>query len=296
MLTFRSLLYLAICITASSCSLNKIFLHPNELHTTDDFSTYVEEVDDTLTMTFTKNCDPIVLGSKGDVPELSYDLESLFFENSRGDSINAWLFTPRENYNGQTIYFLHGNAGHIVYQFNFATPFVNAGYQVFMQDYSGFGFSGGKATRKQVYQDGQDGFEYLLSREDVKYDKLLIYGQSLGGHLAAVIGTDNQDKIDALVLEGAFSSHKDIAAVSVPVLGRIFTREIYSAEKSLPNFNKPLLLIHSTEDATIPYSHVERLLEVANNPKELYTIDGKHIYGPILYGDTIIEKMRALVN
>jgi alpha-beta hydrolase superfamily lysophospholipase len=293
---FRSLFLLLFVIVLTSCSLNKIFLHPYVLHTTDDFSTYVEEVDDTLTMTFSENCVPIVVNSKGKTPNLSYSLENIFFPNSKGDSLNAWLFTPKENFNGQTIYFLHGNAGHLVYQFNFATPFVNAGYQVFIQDYSGFGFSGGKATRKNVYQDGQDGFDYLLSREDVKYDKLLIYGQSLGGHLASVIATDNQDKIDALVIEGAFSSHKDIAAGSVPVLGRIFTREIYSAEKSLPNFHKPILIIHSTEDTRIPYSHGERLLEVANEPKELYTIKEKHIRGPIYYADSIVAKMKRLVE
>ncbi len=293
---FRSCILSFLLVILGSCSLNKVFLHPHVLHIDDDFSTYVEEVNDTLMMTFTAQRAPIVLNSKGEVPKLSYNLENIFFPNSNGNTLNAWLFTPKDNFNGQTIYFLHGNAGHLVYQFNFATPFVNAGYQVFIQDYSGFGFSGGKATRKHVYQDGQDGFDYLLSREDVNYNKLLIYGQSLGGHLASVIATDNQDKIDALIIEGAFSSHKDIAASSVPVLGRIFTREIYSAEKSLPNFHKPILIIHSTEDKRIPYSHGERLLEVANEPKELYTIKKKHIRGPIYYADEIVAKMKKMVE
>ena len=63
---------------------------------------------------------------------------------------------------------------------------MNAGYQVFILDYSGFGFSQGEATRKAVKNDATDGFNYLLSREDIKYDHLLIYGQSLGGHLSVV--------------------------------------------------------------------------------------------------------------
>jgi alpha-beta hydrolase superfamily lysophospholipase len=247
-------------------------------------------------MTFTADRDPIILDSKGALPALPYSIENIFFPNTKGDTLNAWLFRPTENYNGQTIYFLHGNAGHLVYQYTFVTPFVKAGYQVFIQDYSGFGFSGGKSTRKNVYQDGQDALDYLLGRSDVNYDKLLIYGQSLGGHLACVIANDNQDKIDGLVIEGAFSSHKDIAANSVPVLGRIFAREMYSAEKSLPNFHKPLLIIHSTEDTRIPYSHGERLYEVANEPKELYTIKEKHIRGPIYYADSLVAKMKRLVD
>ncbi|MBK9423616.1 MAG: hypothetical protein IPN54_05745 [Bacteroidetes bacterium] len=46
----------------------------------------------------------------------------------------------------------------------------------------------------------------------MKGTKLVIYGQSLGGHLAAVVAQQRQDDIDALVIEGAFSSHKDIAS------------------------------------------------------------------------------------
>lgn len=283
-------------LVLSSCSFNKIFLHPFKLDTSEDFSTYEEAVNDTITMTFTANRDPILLDSKDQIPELPYEIENVFFPNTQGDTINAWLFRPTGAYNGHTIYFLHGNAGHLVYQYTFVTPFVKAGYQVFIQDYSGFGFSGGEPTRKNVYQDGQDGFDYLLSREDVTYNKLLIYGQSLGGHLACVIATDNQEKIDGLVIEGAFSSHKDIAANSVPILARICVREMYSAEKSLPDFHKPILVIHSTEDRRIPYSHAERLFEVANAPKELYTIKEKHIRGPIYYADSIVSKMKRLVK
>ncbi|MFT5779567.1 MAG: fermentation-respiration switch protein FrsA (DUF1100 family) [Crocinitomicaceae bacterium] len=293
----RLLCYLLLpLLFLSSCALNKIFLHPYVLHTDDDFSTYVAEVEDTLTMTFTKDMLPLVHDSKQQVPDLSYNLEAVFFPNSNGDTLNAWFFKPKENSNGQTIYFLHGNAGHLVYQFIFVTPFVNAGYQVFMIDYSGFGFSQGKATRKNVYQDGQDGFDYLLGRSDIKQDKLLIYGQSLGGHLAAVLGTDNQDKIDGLVLEGAFSSHSDIAGGRVPLLGRIFTREMYSAERSIPKFYKPLMVIHSTEDEAIPLEHGKRLYSLANEPKTMYVIDKPHIRGPLFYADSIVAKMRRLVE
>ena len=175
-------------------------------------------------------------------------------------------------------------------------PFVKKGFQVFMIDYSGFGFSQGKSKRKYVLTDSKDGLDYLLSRNDIKYDKLIMYGQSLGGHLAAVSGTQNQDKIDGLVLEGAFSSHKDAANDRVPFLSRLFVREMYSAEKNIKHYKKPLLIIHSTEDTTIPYRHGERLLELANEPKELYTIDGRHVYGPLLYGDSIAQKLVELVQ
>ena len=288
--------FIVITIAVASCSLNKTFLHPLPLKLEDSLSAFVPEANDTLTLSFNPDSSARVVNSLGQTPDLPYALENIFFKNRKGDKLNAWLFTPTENYNGTTIYFLHGNAANIAYQYLLATPFVKAGYQVFIFDYSGFGFSEGKATRKAVYQDATDGLNYLMSSDAIKYDHLLIYGQSLGGHLSVVIANENQDKIDGLVTEGAFSSHKDIAAESVPFLGRIFTREMYSAEKNIRNFKKPILIIHSTEDTRIPFSHGERLIELANEPKELFVIDKEHIRGPLYYADSITAKMGRMVG
>ena len=289
-------LFAILFLIVSSCALDKTFLHPWELHQEDTVSAYVPESEDTLTLGFNEDLTPKVTDSKGELADLSYSIETIFFENRSGDSLYAWFIEPEENYNGTTIYFLHGNAANLAYQILFATPFVNAGYQVFIFDYSGFGFSQGEATRKAVKNDATDGLNYLLAREDIKYDHLLIYGQSLGGHLSVVIANENQDKIDGLVTEGAFSSHKDISASVVPVLGRIFTREMYSAEKNIRKFKKPILIIHSTEDERIPFDQGERLFDLANEPKEFYVIDQKHIRGPLFYADSITAKMARMVG
>lgn len=286
--------FLSLFIT--SCAFNKIFLHPFPLKTSDSFSDYNKDLKDTLTLTFSEDKSPIIKNSNGNIADLSYSIENILFQNQREDTLNAWFIKPKSNYNGITLYFLHGNAGNIVYNYLLMEPFVKKGFQIFMIDYSGFGFSQGKSKRKNVLNDAQNGLNYLLSRSDIKFEKLIMYGQSLGGHLAVVSGTQNQNTIDGLVIEGAFSSHKDVANDRVPFLSRIFVREMYSAEKNIVNYTKPLLIIHSIEDKTIPYKHAERLNELANEPKELYTIDGRHVYGPLLYGDSIAEKLVELVR
>jgi len=224
-----------------------MFLHPVKLENDSTFKEYMEEKKDTISLSFNQQHYPILKNSHGESAELGYDVIGENFVNSKGDSINAWLLKP-EQYNGITIYFLHGNSGNIVYNYPLMINFAEAGYQIFMIDYSGFGFSQGETNRKNVLADGNEGLDYLINDLDIKYDKLIIYGQSLGGHLSCVVATQNQEKIDALVVEGAFSSHKDVANERVPVLARIFVREMYSAEKSLPDFKKPVLIIHSTED------------------------------------------------
>ncbi len=290
------LIFITVFSFISSCALNKLFLVPGKLNDDSSYKRYVEDYNDTLKLTFAEDKSPVIVDSKQQLVDLPYNIQSIFFENRNNDKINAWFMTPRVAYNGTTLYFLHGNAGNIAYQFGLATPFVERGYQVFMIDYSGFGFSEGKATRKHVLTDANDGLDYLINHSEIEYEKLLIYGQSLGGHLAAVVASRNQDIIDGVIIEGAFSSHSSIANEHVPILGYIFTREMYSAKKSIPTFQKPVLIIHSTEDETIPYEHGIELFEAATTPKSLYTIDQRHIRGPLYYPDSIVARMESMIS
>lgn len=138
---------------------------------------------------------------------------------------------------------------------------------VFMFDYSGFGFSEGKPTRNNVLVDALSTLDYIKTREDIKNTNILLYGQSLGGHLGAMVSATLSD-IEGLITEGAFSSHKDIGGHMVPVLGKIFVKQGYSALKSIKEYHKPLLVIHSTQDSTIPFFMSRKLYDAANEPKE----------------------------
>ena len=195
-----------------------------------------------------------------------------------------------------TLLHFHGNAGCLLSQYQLMTPLLKYGFQVFTFDYSGFGYSEGKATRKNVLIDGNSALTYLKSRDDIKNTKLVIYGQSLGGHLSAVIAQKRQEEIDGLVIEGAFSSHKDISAEVAGFLGRMLVLEKYSAYKSIQTYTKPLLVIHSVEDEVIPFKMGQKIYNNANEPKEFYEINECHICGPRFYADSISVKIENMLK
>lgn len=284
-----------VIIILNSCAFDKQFLEPYPLNNDDSFTGYVKGIEDSITLTFDHTNQPILKDSRSELANLSYTIENTFFKSKSGNNLNGWLISPKKNYNGTTIYFLHGNLANMVYMFTLMTPFVEAGYQLFTIDYSGFGFSTGESTRANVLDDGNSGLDYILDKKDIKYDKLIIYGQSLGGHLACVVATENQDKIDGLVIEGAFSSHKDISSDGVPILSRIFVREMYSAKKAIQSFKKPLLVIHSTDDTRVKYKHGELIFKKANYPKTMLTIDQKHVRGPLFYSEKIVAEIEKLL-
>lgn len=195
-----------------------------------------------------------------------------------------------------TLIHFHGNAGFLLSQYQAMTPLLKYGFQIFVFDYSGFGFSEGKATRTNVLIDGNSALTYVKSRDDIKNTKLVIYGQSLGGHLSAVVAQKRQTEIDGLVIEGAFSSHKDIAAKTAGIFGRMFVSEKYSAYKAIQEFEKPVLVIHSTEDETTPFEMGQKIFNNANEPKEFYEIKGCHICGPDFYADSISLKIQNMLK
>lgn len=289
-------LILTIALGFASCAMDKLFLFPDKMESETTERGYVSRLSgDTISVKFDSLRNPsFFTNSAQDV--LRYSVDHVAFTSTSGNLLSAWEFIPTSNFNGTTLIFFHGNAGNLVSQHQLVTPFAKRGYKVFMIDYSGFGFSEGSATRDNLLLDGLATVDYVKTRPSLDAENLLIYGQSIGGHLAVAVVEKQEAKIDGLIIEGAFSSHQDIAAKRAWIFGRMAVAQKYSAEKSIKKYTKPILIIHSTEDAAIPYKMGVHLNEKANEPKTFYTIDKCHICGPIYYADSIHAKIQDLIK
>ncbi len=224
-------------------------------------------------------------------------VESVMFKSKNGHNLNGWIIKPKQLIAKTTLIHFHSNSGMLLTQFRAISPLVQQGFQVFMFDYSGFGFSEGTAERKFVLEDGIAAIDYVKNSPHFANTKLVVYGQSFGGHLAVVVATIKQNEIAALVTEGAFSSHDDIAGQSIwTIMARLSVKEMYAAKKYIKDFKKPVLIIHSTEDKTIPFKMGKKLYNNANEPKDFFEIKGSHIMGPNLYSKQIAEKINQMIK
>lgn len=262
----KTIITILTLLLLTACSFNKMFLQPTNLAQVspdnDKISVTTQTGRETTLVDFNiETLQPTFLTENRDTINLDFTLESVVFKSSSGNNLNGWLLKPKNITPTITLLHFHGNAGSILNQYQAMIPLLKYGFQAFVFDYSGFGFSHGKATRNNVLLDGNSALTYIKSRNDVKGTKLVIYGQSLGGNLSAVVAQQREVDIDALVIEGAFSSHKDIAGKVAGVFGRMLVREKYSAYKSIRHFQKPVLVIHSTEDETIPFELGQKIVE-----------------------------------
>jgi pimeloyl-ACP methyl ester carboxylesterase len=179
-----------------------------------------------------------------------------------------------------------------------AKPLVEQGFHVFIFDYSGFGISEGKAKRKNLPQDAESALDVILNIESTKGNKTIIYGQSLGGHLAITVAKNNQEKINGLVIEGAFTNHDEIGAYSFKpkFIAKMMIREFYDGLKNIKKLNIPVMVIHSINDETIPYFMGEKLFSAANEPKQFYQLEKCHVCGPIHYSDSLKIKIERMLK
>lgn len=129
--------------------------------------------------------------------------------------------------------------------------------KVLMLEYRGYGLSTGNPNEPGLVIDAQTGLDYIRNREDLKYDGILLYGQSLGGAVAIDLVSKNQDEGDirGLVLENTFLSIQKMIPSAMPVAKYLapLCHEYWRSEEMLPKITGvPVLFLSGLKDEIVP--------------------------------------------
>lgn len=197
--------------------------------------------------------------------------ESVSFETGDGLKLKGW-FIPKEDSRG-VLLFCHGNAGNIGHRLDTILLFNKLGLAVFIFDYRGYGESEGKPTETGTYEDSKAAWQYLVEERQVDPDRIVVFGRSLGGSVASWLASRYTPGV--LILESVFTSLPDVATVHYPYMPvRLMLRFKYNTVEYLSKVNCPTLIIHSRGDEITPFSHGQRLFEMAPEPKRFFELTG----------------------
>jgi fermentation-respiration switch protein FrsA (DUF1100 family) len=199
--------------------------------------------------------------------------EELSLRTEDNESLNAW-WLPVAGARGAVL-LLPGNAGNLSQRVDYARMFARLGYSTLLIDYRGYGKSTGRPSEQGTYSDADAAWRWLTESRGIDPGGIVIYGESLGGAVAAWLASKYTPR--ALVLASTFTSIVDLGAELywfVPV--RIISRFKYDTLSRLREVHAPVLVIHSREDQVVPYSHAQRLYAAANEPKTFLEIAGGH--------------------
>jgi len=236
------------------------------------------------------------IGKEDGTPEdIGLTYENIFFKTQDGLRLHGW-FVPAVQAPQQavTCLFFHGNAGNINNRLEKIQMLFDLGMNVFIFDYRGYGISQGCPSEKGIYLDAMAAFDYLTGRRDIRHDRILAYGASLGGAAATELALHRPVK--GLVLHSTFTSAKDVGKKILPFAPRFLIRTDMGVIGRVPQISIPKLIIHSPQDEVIPYEMGERLFEAAAGPKEFLRLDGAHNDNHVASYDVYMKGMREFLG
>ncbi len=225
--------------------------------------------------------------------DAGFDYEDVTLETSDGLKLHGW-YVPAAQASG-VVLFLHGNAGNISHRLDSIAIFHELGLDTLIIDYRGYGQSQGKPGEQGTYLDAESAWQYLVHDRGVAADRIIIFGRSLGGAVAAWLA--NQYRPAALIIESSFSSALDMARKLYPFMPvRLITTLKYPVSEYVSHLRCPLLVVHSRDDEIIPFTMAEAIYASAVEPKSLLVIWGDHNNGFLLSRDRYLPGLNEFIQ
>ncbi len=208
--------------------------------------------------------------------QVGLDYQDVELLSDEGVLIRGW-YLPHPNPSA-TLLFLHGNAGNIGHRLDTLELFHRLGLAVLIIDYRGYGESGGEPSEAGIYRDAEAAWRYLTIDRGIESSRLILFGRSFGGAVAAYLASRHPHK--ALVLESTFTSLPEVAGDHFPWAPvNWLSRERYDTRGRMADITGPVMVVHSPDDEIVPFNHGEILYSLAQGEKRMLILSGDHNHG-----------------
>lgn len=198
--------------------------------------------------------------------------EDVAFQAEDGTRLHGWwIRSPRQPAVAHVL-LAHGNAGNIGDRVLHAKLLTDAGLDVFLFDYRGYGRSEGKPAEEGTYRDARAARAAVLRQAGVDAARLVYLGESIGGALAVALAVEAPPL--GLVMQSAFTSVRDMGRLHYPLIPPALVPDAYPNIRRIAEIRSPLLVIHGDRDDIVPVGHGRALFEAAPPPKRIEIVRG----------------------
>jgi fermentation-respiration switch protein FrsA (DUF1100 family) len=197
-----------------------------------------------------------------------------------GTRLNGWHILPRHEHatteedcdgiltSGRLLLlYFPGNAGHRAYRLPEFSVLTDAGANVFLFDYRGYGDNSGYPSEEKLAADARAVWRYATGNRGVPADRIVLYGESIGGGVAVRLAAELSaagTPPGGLILRSTFSSLADAAAYHFPWMPvRWLLVERYPSLQRIPQVTCPILQVHGRRDRIVPFRLARKLFEAA---------------------------------
>ena len=222
--------------------------------------------------------------------EYGFQYEDVWFGGPNGRVLHGWYLPG-----GSALFvWFHGNAGNIGDRLDHARRLSDhLGVGHFLFDYRGYGNSRGRPTIPGFLADSRAAVRLVKEKGWTDGKQLVYIGESLG--CAAVIELGIEQPPDRAILLAPFYSLRAMGDLILPPLAFVGENDLNTA-RTITDFNRPLLVIHGTDDWTIPYHQGRDLFALANPPKRFHrVVDGGHVNLHLVGGEAYFQAIGAFL-
>jgi pimeloyl-ACP methyl ester carboxylesterase len=206
----------------------------------------------------------------GSVPVFDRAFEEHNIPVKAGVAVNSVLF-PAAGSRG-VVFLMGGNSANVRETApRFIRPIADAGYDLFVADYPGFGKSTG-SIRSEADLDSAVLAAYEWLRRRYPESRIVVAGYSLGSAPAAWLACRHHPQ--RLVLLAPFYSLAEIMEADYPYLPQRLLRYPMRNDLELANCAIPVTLFHGSADDLIPPSASERLRALLKPSDSLMVVAG----------------------
>jgi len=240
--------------------------------------------------------------------DIGLPFKEIILETSDGKKLKGWLIYSEKSKG--IIICLHGypaNKSDILPVVEFLYP----EFSLLLFDFRAHGESQGKVCYfgLKEFLDVKSAIDFIKNNKETKDLPIGIWGYSFGGAVG-IISASKFNEIKCVVTDSAFANFPDmvknyyknlgplkyIFSFFSIFLGRYVFRsdfKLNSPENFINNVKCPVLIIHSRNDEFVPFTHAQKLFERANQPKEIYVVEGLHTGLERAYTEEYREKVKS---
>ena len=223
-------------------------------------------------------------------------VEAVQIPAADGVTLRAWFLPSRSQPPSTAVIVFNGNAGNRAYRSSLAAALGGLGLSVLLFDYRGFGDSDGSPTERGLHEDARAVRRYLAGRSDVRADRLVYFGESLGTAVAVRLAVEHPPA--AMILRSPFTSLVDVGRLHYPILPvRWLLRDRFSSIDAIGSVRSPVLIVAGDRDRIVPLEQSRELFERTPEPRELVVVPGAdHNDAALMDGRELIDAVRRFLE
>lgn len=221
-----------------------------------------------------------------------------------GNRLGGWLLerpgdAPRDQ--RPLLIFFSGNARHRYGRLATLREVADAGFDVLIFDYRGYGDSTGRPTEHRLSADARRVWHLATHELGYAADHTVIFGESLGGAVALSLWAGDarpHPRPAAVVLNSTFTSMPDTVSWHYPMFPfRLLVLDQWPSLHRIPSVDAPVTIFHGTDDDLVPYAHGQALADAHPRGTLITVPQGQHNrIPPPLLRDTLRRIREAIVS